>query len=384
MRCWLFGLAALALAACGARPPAAEGRTVLSVAGLLHEGGEGFLAALAPRAFTFPADHGPHAGFRVEWWYFTGNLRTAEGRRFGYQLTFFRHQLRPMPLPRPSAWAAHEVYMAHFALTDAAGGAFHHAERFSRAALGLAGATAEPFRVWLEGWSAEAIAAEMPPLRLLAREGEVAIDLELSPGKPLVLQGEGGRSQKGPEPGNASYYYSLTRLPTRGAIVVGGRRFEVAGSSWMDREWSSSALSPGQVGWDWFAVQLDDGRDLMFYQLRHGDGHQDPASRGTLVAADGTARTLLPSELELTPRGSWQSPESGATYPAGWRLALPAEQVELTLTPLLPNQELRGTFIYWEGAVEVSGTEEGRPIRGVGYVEMTGYGESRAVLRGVR
>ena len=368
--------ALLLAAACGPIPPrGGDGRPALAVTDVLRTGGEGFARALLPRPFSFPADHGSHAGFRTEWWYFTGNLTTAEGRRFGYQLTFFRNQLRAEPVARPSAWAAYEVFMAHFALTDVDAGRFYAAERFRRAAQGLAGATAEPFRVWLEPWSAAALTGEIPPLRLVAADGEVALDLELTPGKPLVLQGEAGLSRKGAEPGNASYYYSFTRLPTAGSIEVGGERFAVSGASWMDREWSTSSLSTGQVGWDWFALHLNDGRDLMVYQLRRGDGTADPASRGALIDAGGGSVPLLPEEVALRTRSTWRSP-TGAIYPSRWHLSLPNHGLDLELTPLLDDQEHRGAFAYWEGAVEVRGINSGQPVAGVGYIEMTGYGDA--------
>jgi predicted secreted hydrolase len=276
--------------------------------------------------------------------------------------------------------------MGHLALTDGASGTFEARERFSRGALGLAGARAEPFRVWIEDWVVEtdsgATAAEgawpgsgIFPLRLEASDGGVGLDLRLEPSKPVVLQGEDGLSQKGPEPGNASFYYSFTRLVTTGSVTLGGREIPVQGQAWLDREWSTSALSQDQVGWDWFALQLGDGRDLMYYQLRLRDGRPDPLSKGVLVDADGRARPLTSGTVELTVLDRWASPRDGSVYPSRWRLVLPDEAIDLEIEPLVPDQEMNLTFRYWEGAVLVRGTSGGRPLEGRGYVELTGYGE---------
>ncbi len=362
---------ALLGAACGRPAPPSE--PAISVASTLGGSAAGFLTALAPRAFLFPADHGPHSGFRNEWWYFTGNLTAAGDRRFGYQLTFFRSQLTPQPMPRPSAWGASEVFLGHFALTDVEAERFHAQERFARASpLGLAGATVQPFRVWVEGWEARG-GRDLPPLTLHAEASEVAVELELAAGKPLVLQGDRGLSVKGPEPGNASYYYSLPRLPTHGTVRVGATTYAVDGSSWMDREWSTSALSPGTVGWDWLALQLDDGSEVMLYRLRQADGSATAASAGSLIAADGNRRALAWGDIELRESGWWISPRSGVRYPAGFALRLPGEDLQLTVHPLLPDQELNLAFRYWEGAVEIAGTHRGSPLGGRGYMELVGY-----------
>ncbi|GFO60585.1 carotenoid 1,2-hydratase [Geomonas silvestris] len=331
----------------------------------------GFARAVAPRAFRFPADHGPHPEYKTEWWYFTGNLADSAGRRFGYQLTFFRMALAPGEPPRSSRWATNQAYMAHFALTDVNGRRFSSAERFSRAALGLAGAGGVPLEVFLEDWSARETKGAPWSVRLRAAQGSGALDLELVSAQPVVLNGERGLSRKGPEPGNASYYYSIPRLATRGTLSVGGERFQVTGTSWLDREWSTSALSGDQAGWDWFALQLKDGRDLMYYQLRKKDGSADPFSAGTLVAADGSAKPLTRDQVRLVPTGWWKSPHDGARYPAGWRLSVPGEGIALEVVPRLSDQELLTSFRYWEGAVAVKG--EGGAELGSGYLEMTGY-----------
>jgi len=332
----------------------------------------GFARALSPRAFHFPADHGPHRQYQTEWWYFTGNLETAKGRRFGYQLTFFRMALAPGASARLSRWGADQVYMAHCAVTDVDGKRFIFAERFSRGALGLAGAGGDPFAVWLEDWSARQTSPSPWSLKLVAAEGGASLDLDLASLKPVVLNGAQGLSRKGRDPGNASYYYSIPRLATRGTLNLAGERFQVSGLSWLDREWSTSALAGDQAGWDWFALQLGDGRDLMFYRLRKKDGSADPFSGGTLTAADGSSRRLSAAEVQLSVAEWWKSPESGTRYPSRWRLRVPGEGIDLEVLPRLAGQELLGSFRYWEGAVSVRGLGNSR-LEGSGYLEMTGY-----------
>lgn len=351
----------------------------LSVADTLRMADDrGYARALEPRAFVFPADHGPHPEFRTEWWYYTGNLATREGRRFGFQLTFFRSALAPEMPQRESAWATRQAWLAHFALTDVGGERFHSFERWSRGAPGLAGVQAAPFRVWVEDWSATADGGPVFPMRLRAGQGEVGLDLRLDQGKPPILQGERGLSRKSAEPGNASFYYSLTRMPAAGTIRVGSETFTVTGAAWMDREWSTSSLGEGQVGWDWFALQLSDGTDVMLYQLRHGDGRIDPASSGSFVGSggSGSSRTLSSRDFSLQVLEQWQSPDSGARYPARWRLRIPSEDLDLTVTPRLADQELDVSFRYWEGAVALTGTRRGATVQGQGYVELTGYTEA--------
>ena len=367
----LVGAAVFAWWPTGARAPI---QATVSVREALADGGAGYARALAPRPFAFPEDHGPHPDFRTEWWYYTGNLRTAAGRHVGFQLTFFRVALAPDAEPRASEWATRQLYFAHFAVTDTGGGRFHAFRRVSRGAVGLAGASAAPFRVWTEDWSASGDGAAA---RLRASEGDVAIDLEVSPTKPVVLQGERGLSRKGAEPGNASFYYSFTRMPTRGVVRLGAETLEVAGESWMDREWSTSGLGADVVGWDWFAVQLDDGRELMFYRLRRKDGTADRFSAGTLVEPGGATRELHGSEVGLETLAQWTSPRSGVRYPAKWRLTVPSAALSLEIEPRLAGQELHVGTRYWEGAVAIAGSAAGRAIAGQGYVELVGYDEGR-------
>ncbi|MBL8249530.1 MAG: carotenoid 1,2-hydratase, partial [Candidatus Competibacter sp.] len=302
----VVGLAILLTGYCNRPPLKPPGN--ITVGSALGGGDDaGYQRAYEPRPLQFPADHGPHPDFRNEWWYVTGNLADAAGRQLGYQLTLFRIALSPIPPAVDSAWRANQVYMGHFALTDVSGNRHYGFERFSRGAMGLAGAQATPFRVWLEDWALTGVESDAFPLQVHAQEGDIAIDLTLNATRPVVVQGDRGLSQKSAEPGNASYYYSYTRLPTQGVVRVGDQRFTVSGASWLDREWSTSALGPDQSGWDWFALQLDDGRDLMFYRLRRKDGGMDPFSRGVLVAAGGQARLLRWDEVDLQPLGEWTS-----------------------------------------------------------------------------
>jgi predicted secreted hydrolase len=335
-----------------------------------------FARAEGPRPLEFPADHGPHPDYQTEWWYYTGNLETESGRHFGYQLTFFRRALVPpaQRQDRPSNWAADQVYMGHFALTDVAGRRYQAFERFSRGAVGLAGAQAAPYRVWLEDWSAEEVEPDV--VRLRAAQDDLAIDLLLTDRKGPTLQGDGGYSQKGPEPGNASYYYSQTRLASSGTMQVADTTYQVSGSSWMDHEFSTSALAPDQVGWDWFALHLDDGSELMVFQIRKADGSVDPFSGGTLVTPDGSARHLSRDDFQIRVTDMWRSPRSGATYPARWTVTVPAVGLTLELEPYLADQELNVSYAYWEGAVRINGERAGSAVSGNGYIEMTGYAGS--------
>jgi predicted secreted hydrolase len=356
-------------------PAVAPGATVAGLLGTLGGGDTGYARAVAPRAFHFPEDHGPHEEFRTEWWYWTGNLQTAEGRAFGYQLTLFRNALAPEAVARASEWGTRQLYMGHFALSDIEAKRFHAFQRFNRAALGLAGARTQPFRVWLEDWEAKALQDGALPMRLAAEAQGVGLSLELEEGKPPVLQGNQGLSQKGGGEG-ASYYYSLTRMPSRGTVTVEGRTYAVTGTSWMDREWSTVGLDASQIGWDWFALQLSDDTELMYYQLRLRDGAVAPRSAGSFVPPGGAAVQLQREDVTVEVRGTWKSPRSGVTYPARWHLSVPSQGLELDVTPAQADQEMPVLVLYWEGAVTLTGTRAGQPVTGRGYVELTGYGDA--------
>jgi predicted secreted hydrolase len=338
----------------------------------------GFTRARPGRAFSFPSDHGPHPDFQTEWWYYTGNLDTAGGRRFGYQLTFFRRALKPPTEgeERSSAWAAEQVYMAHFAVTDVARGRHEAFERFSRGAAGLAGAASPPYTVWLEDWRVEQVGADAQAVRMLAAQDDVVIELHLVDRKGPILQGDGGYSQKGPDPGNAAYYYSQTRLETTGTVRLGDDVHNVEGWSWMDHEFSTSALAPEQVGWDWFALQIDDGYDLMVFQIRRSDGTVDPFASGSLIGPEGEKQSLSVEDFEIDTRANWRSPHTGAVYPSRWRVAVLDAGLDIEIEPYLADQELDVSYAYWEGAVQFQGQHAGQAVSGEGYVELTGYAGS--------
>ncbi len=336
----------------------------------------GFERAERGGTLQFPADYGPHPDYQTEWWYYTGNLETETGRHFGYQLTFFRRALIPSQgaLERLSDWGTEQVYMAHFAISDIASDEHNSFERFARGTLGLAGAVAEPYEVWLENWR---VYQQGPMVyNLSAEQDGYAVDLTLTDEKGPILHGDQGYSQKGSEPGNASYYYSQTRLATSGTIQIMEESYQVTGISWKDHEYSTSALMAGQVGWDWFSIQLQDGYDLMFFQIRRADGSVDPFSSGTLVTPDGMAINLKGEDFDIMVTDTWRSPESGAEYPAGWKILLPDNNLELFVTPYMSDQELELSFAYWEGAVSVLGLQGEKRVEGSGYVELTGYAAS--------
>jgi predicted secreted hydrolase len=311
--------------------------------------------------------------FRSEWWYFTGNLKDAQGRQFGYELTFFRFAVKPDLLESKSAWRTNHIYMAHLTLTDVQKNRFYVDERYSRAGNDLAGASSKSFQVWLYDWSARTEGKADFPLRLKAKSNDFAIDLLLTSSKAYVMQGNQGLSQKSQEPGNASYYYSYPRLETVGTFSVAGKPFSVNGVSWMDREWSTSALSNEQSGWDWFALQLSDSTELMFYQLRRKDGQRDSHSSGSYILTDNTKIALNDHDVSIKTLDSWKSPYSQITYPSGWHLSIPGQHIAIDVIPMINDQELKLSFRYWEGAVKVIGTKLDKAISGQGYVELTGY-----------
>ncbi len=339
-----------------------------------------FVPAREGYRYAFPRDHGSHDEFRTEWWYYTGNLATNDGRPFGYQLTFFR---RSIPLEQvktfPSRWSITQLYLAHFAVTDLKNGRFHVFEKLSRAGVGKAGAEAERLHVWIDQWRAQSSQAEVGSQTLQASDDDVEIDLTVVPEKAPVIHGKGGVSRKGAESGQASHYYSLTRLATSGTIRLGNEPFNVTGTSWMDHEFGSADLGKDLVGWDWFSIQLADHTELMLYRMRRSDGSPDSVSSGTFIDHDGRVQHLTLGEFMLEPLTTWTSPASKARYPSTWRLSIPSKGLSLALVPRMTEQELttnRSTQVtYWEGAIEASGTLEGKPIAGRGYMELTGYAE---------
>ena len=357
-----------------------------------------FRPALPGYRFEFPRDHFSHPDFRTEWWYYSGNMRTPDGRSFGFELTFFREGVAN-PYPNSSRWRIEHLYLAHLAVTDIQEGTFRYAQRMHRGALGLAGASTadrgQPLsgplsgvaaRVWVGDWSAT-ISPQHHRLEAAARD--FALRLELRPAKPPVIHGRDGISRKGPGVGHASHYYSFSRLQATGAIRLGGQEFPVAGLAWMDHEFSSSQLAPEHSGWDWFSLQFEDGSELMLIQFRRRDGSRDSYSAGTYVPAQGPPRALEASQLRLLPHpgAHWRSPRSGAQYPLDWQVRVPELGLDLEVRAAVPAQELvtRETtgVTYWEGAIHAGGQKQGRRAVARGYLEMTGYapGPSSHTLR---
>jgi len=339
--------------------------------------------ATAGYTFAFPRDHASHPDYKIEWWYYTGNVKAADGRRFGYQITFFRVGIDHTPV-NPSKWAVRDLYMTHLAISDAKGQRYRYAEKLSRGGPGLAGAERERYRVWNDEWSAELTGNQH---HLRATGSEAGVELTLDEGKRPAINGIDGISQKGAAAGNASHYYSLTRMPTKGTLVVDGERFAVTGESWMDHEFGTSFLEPEQRGWDWLSIQLSDNRELMLYQLRRADGSRDPRSSATLVEQTGKTTHLADADFTMTPGKATFQSKNGAVYPIEWSVSIPSQRIELRVTTPLADQELSlvgSTGIaYWEGIIDVNGQSGGQAVRGSGYLEMTGYhGSLGRVLSG--
>ena len=334
-----------------------------------------FRPALPGYHYRFPFDHGSHDDFQTEWWYYTGHLQAGNGKTFGYQLTFFQRAVaHEAAAKNPSRWALRHLYFAHFAVTDEAGRRFQFMEKISRAGIRKAGAETGRLAVWIDDWRAEADGDS----HVLHAQGEgISLHLRLTPEKPPVIHGTAGVSRKGEGPGESSHYYSFTRLRTEGTLTYEGNPLTVAGLSWMDHEFGSNQLGESQAGWDWFSLQLSDATELMVYRIRRRDGTIEPASGGTWVRADGSAVPLTRDEITVDELDHWQSPQSRGRYPARWRLTVPSARLGVEIVPTVPHQELlthRSTQVtYWEGSVTVTGERAGRPITGLGYVELTGY-----------
>jgi predicted secreted hydrolase len=334
----------------------------------------GFLLADGTRPLSFPSDFGAHPDFHTEWWYYTGNLQGVDGRAFGFELTIFRVGLLPptASLPGDSQWYNHSLYFAHFAVSDIANQRFYAFERYSRPGPGLAGAQAQPYRIWLEDWS---ISGETPAqVHLQAAQGQIAIDLNLTDAMGVVLHGEKGYSRKGKSAGNASYYYSQPRLQADGVVQVDGNRYAVSGLVWNDHEFSTSVLDKSQIGWDWFSLQFEDGTALMLFQLRENGGGISDSSSGTFIDAAGIPHALQKSGFEIKVLSEWRSPHTGGIYPAAWQIQLNSPACLLDVSPLMADQEINFPAVtYWEGAVRFEGTCNGLPASGKGYIELTGY-----------
>lgn len=330
--------------------------------------------ALPGYTYDFPRDHFDHPDYRTEWWYYTGNLKAADGHRFGFELTFFRQGINRQGATK-SDWDVRDIYLAHLALSDLDGGRFHHTERLNRAGPGLAGISLQQQRVWNGNWQVQWANGQQI---LQAIADDFTLRLTMTSRKPPVIHGRNGNSQKGARTGNASHYISFTRLLTSGTVELNGQTYTVEGTSWMDHEFFSSGLDRDEVGWDWLSLQLADNTELMLYRLRHKDGSVDPFSSGTYVDANGRSTFLSVHDFTMMPTGeTYRSPITKGIYPIAWRVNVPSLGLDLQLKTPLASQELTSSnnkgLSYWEGAITIDGTRAGTPVSGVGYLEMTGY-----------
>ncbi len=332
-----------------------------SFAGLGSEA-QAFTPVVPGRAFSFPADHGPHDGFRIEWWYVTANLKDDQGNSFGVQWTLFRNALKTVP--EQSGWGSQTIWLGHAAVTSAT--AHHAAERYARGGVGQAGVSAAPFTAWIDDWSFASLSGTENPLaelQLHARGRGFNYQLRLTSSKPLVLQGEQGFSQKS-EQGQASYYYSQPFFQAAGSLEIDGKTWQVSGPAWLDREWSSQPLTANQTGWDWFSLHLDSGEQLMLFRVREKDGAS--YLTGTWIVADGRTQSLHKGDISLTPLAV--SDVAGRKMPTRWSIKIPGKNLDITLLALNPNAWMALRIPYWEGPVQLSGSHAGS-----GYLEMTGY-----------
>jgi predicted secreted hydrolase len=333
-----------------------------------------YKTALPGYHYQFPRDHFNHPEYQTEWWYYTGNVKTSDGRRFGFELTFFRQGVARDPA-RNGVWDVRDVYFAHLALSDLDRGKFYHSERSNRSGPGIAGVSASDGRIWNGNWE---IRRQGDDQMLQAVDDRFSLHLVMHSEKPPVIHGENGVSQKGENAGEASHYISLTRLVTSGSIDLDGAKLDVTGTAWMDHEFFTDQLEPDQAGWDWLSLQLDDHTEVMIFRLRRKNGSIDSHSAGAYVDASGKTMNLKSKDFVLQPEGdTWTSPDTHATYPIRWKIQIPRLQIELEATTPLASQELvsEANFAptYWEGAIALNGTRGGKPLTGVGYLEMTGY-----------
>lgn len=332
--------------------------------------------------YEFPRDHHAHREFKTEWWYFTGNLFDGGGRRFGYELTFFRQGIQPIARrdPKASRFLVDDLKFAHFAITNVASRKFQFDQKMSRGAFGEAGFDEGNRLAWIENWALTSSGNDDFDLAAATNFG--ALRLHLHAAKTPVIHGENGVSVKAAEATSASHYYSIPRFEASGEIILNGKPNAVHGETWFDHEWSSTALGKNEVGWDWLCLQGDDGSELMLYRMRLANGGVEPSSSGTWVAPDGVATHLRASDFQMTPTAFWKSSSNSAQYPIGWRIMLPAQRAEFTIRAALDDQELKlGAITYWEGAVDATGSRDDKPIKARGYLELTGYAGTLGELR---
>ena len=359
---------------------------MIAVAGYnaIAEDKSGFLSVSGPCNLVFPKDHGSHPGYRTEWWYYTGNLEAETGNRYGFQLTFFRSQIiapgaeKRWPQP-PSVWRTRQIYLGHAAITDIFKKRHLQSELMARGTLGMAGVSQEAIDtiVFIKNWSAK-IGVDRHLLKTVS--DDFSYELTLKPVKPPVLHGQAGYSRKGSTPERASCYYSLSRLKTEGALTIGGKTIPVRGLSWMDHEFSTAPLEPGIIGWDWFSLQLSDQTEIMLFLLRNEEGRFNPASSGTFIDVSGKPRHLTKDDFRVDVLDFWKSPRSQAVYPVHWRLTVFPLAMQLTVRANISDQEMRTPattgVTYWEGSISINGSVGKHPVKGSGYVELTGYAQS--------
>jgi predicted secreted hydrolase len=354
--------------------------------------GQDYKIAQPGYTFAFPRDYFNHEDYQTEWWYYTGNVKSADDHRFGFELTFFRQGVSRAESSDP--WFVHDLWMAHMALSDITGQRFYSEERLNRAGPGVAGVDARTGLVWNGNWQTQiadrdeaapgsAVQQNSPGnVNLSGIADKFALALNLKPVKQPVIQGQNGVSQKAEGAGHASHYFSVTRLLTTGSIDLDGKTYQVEGTSWIDHEFFTGSMAANEAGWDWLSIQLQDGTELMLYRLRHKDGSIDPYSSGSYVDASGKSQFLSAADFAMTPAAdaadSWTSPATKATYPLRWHVAIPRLKLDLDVTTPLKSQELKGKFgtSYWEGAIDVAGSHDQSSLRGVGYLEMVGYAET--------
>ncbi|MCP4628647.1 MAG: carotenoid 1,2-hydratase [bacterium] len=349
----------------------------------IAEDSDNYLSVTGPCNLEFPEDHGAHPDYRTEWWYYTGNLRSEKGDPYGFQLTFFRSRIstpgddKKWP-SKPSAWRVSQVYLAHAAVADMAAQQHLQAEDVARAALGMAGViqSAQHTKIFLKNWS---IQIEAHRQRLKVKAADFSYELSFKPAKPLVLHGDRGYNLKGATPDRACCYYSFTRLEGHGSMTIGDNTVAVTGSAWMDHEFSTAPLEPGITGWDWFSLQLSDYSEVMVYLFRTEKGGLHAASSGTCINADGIAHQMTSEDIAVDVLDTWQSKQSKARYPSKWRMQIKTLAFDVRITSNLPDQEMRTLnstgATYWEGSVSIEGTKNKHPVKGEGYVELTGYAE---------
>ncbi|MDO9085959.1 MAG: lipocalin-like domain-containing protein [Anaerolineaceae bacterium] len=336
---------------------------------------DNFKKATGPLDLIFPEDLGAHPEYLTEWWYYTGNVFTQDGRHFGYQLTFFRRAITDeVEINRESEWSTNQIYMAHFAITDTKNNNHYVEDQISRGAAGLAGTKIDPwFSIWLKDW--EIIQKDKDIFQLKAMSDIIELNLTLTDKKGFVFHGNNGLSQKGEEVGNASYYFSQTRLDTHGVVRIEDEKFNVSGLSWMDHEFGTSTLGENQIGWDWFSMQLDNEMEIMLFQIREEAGSISPLSSGTIINPENSTKNLSMEDFEIQVNKIWKNSDQ-VEYPNSWKITIPDLDINLEITPVIDDQEMNLFFRYWEGAVRITGTVNGEVVSGYGYVELTGYAQS--------